>query len=143
MAENTRDENGLMVTRYENGKIAEVNEYIYSQSSQDTPAGIKSINHLVGAYLAFYKSGKLKTVAVCGQPASEQCADATSSGWRRTFNAKGELIGSFGKQGELKLPMKMLALLKREGLLPMIQNALSSKPVAKKTRIALAKQGRC
>ena len=143
MVEQVCDRKGLMVDRYENGKIAEVCEYVYSQSIQNTPDGMKSTNHLVGAYLAFYKSGKLKTISIAGKPTFEPSTGEITSGWRRTFNAKGEMIGSFGKQNELNLPKKMTALLKSEGLLPVIQQALSKASVAKKTRIALPKQGRC
>ena len=131
----THTENGLVISRYENGQIQGLSEYVYSNNSSGKNA--KATSHLVGAYLVFYKSGKLKTVAISGMPGSE-----SSPTWSKTFNAKGEVIQTFGKQGKLQLPPKMLALLKRDGLLPQIQQVLSKPSATPRPRTVLSRTDR-
>ena len=141
MEEHRHGEKGLMVRRYENGKIAEISEYVYLQNYYDSPDDNdeKPKFHCAGAYLSFFKNGKLKTIAVCEEPTIRphsapdlinQRIYEDAPVWCKTFNARGQVVRTYGEQGKLKLPMGVLTLLKDEGLLPVVQKFLT-KPTTK------------
>ena len=152
MEEHTNGEQGLRVSRYQNGKIAEIDEYIYLEDYYDSPDDefAKPILHLNGISLSFYKNGKLKKIAVYEEPKIKRPASPDRDCeriywddliWNKTFSAQGKVIQSYGKQEKLKLPAEISTLLKNEGLLSEVQKALSNSS-APMTRPPLPERGR-
>ncbi len=154
MKQHTHGEKGLRVRRYENGKIAEISEYVYLENYYDSPDDNDATPtlHFAGASLSFFKSGKLKAVEVYDEPRIRPPATADlinqriyedNPVWFKNFNAKGEVIQAYGHQKKLKLPMKALILLKNEGLLSVVQQFLT-KPTTRALQLTPSKKGgRC